>query len=142
MGFVLCLVLFHNLQYAFQCVQEVHCRRFCIGHCHLTVVIPILVMPLHDKTVLGSRNIVFQRRFAGLIIYALQFYCIFTLNLEKKLYLYTWIKCSFDLMQDVARMRNSLVSKSLPINPKYSVNCCSLARKKNFYVLPDNTRCN
>lgn len=37
------------------------------------------------------------------------------LNLEKKLYLCTKIKRSFDLMQNVTKMRVSLVSKSLPI---------------------------
>lgn len=66
-GFVLCLVLLHNLRYALQCVQEIHCRRFRISHRHLTVVVPVFVMPLHDKTVLGSRNTVFQCRFADYI---------------------------------------------------------------------------
>lgn len=46
------------------------------------------------------------------------FYYIHVLNLEKKLYLCILIKRSFDLMQNVARMGTSLVSKSLPIKPK------------------------
>ena len=73
MDFIFRLVLFHDLRYAFQCVEEVHRRRFGVSHRHLTVVIAVLVMPLHDKAILGSRNTVFECRLAGLIIYLSNF---------------------------------------------------------------------
>ena len=60
---VLLAVLLHELGYALQRIDEIHRRRFGVGHRYLSVVVSVLECPLHEETVLPDLLTIFQGRF-------------------------------------------------------------------------------